>query len=196
MASMSWFYKLSCLFAVLSGARSDGETGQRVRLGLLASRALPIETDRERCLEWGVPLTHVLRSVFADRWSCAGPTQIKQRALNVYEVTLGSDEGPVIDRCPRIVPSFRDGHPTGFYVFAISAGSLYAKLGFVAGDILRSVNGIDLSSPEKAKAIGNALKKAERVEVTIERRGQLLQKTYIMKAPRRDSTCSGMGVQP
>ncbi len=45
----------------------------------------------------------------------------------------------------RTVPAVKDGKPAGFKLYAIRPGSLFARLGFLNGDTLVSINGFDLS---------------------------------------------------
>ncbi|HEX9101287.1 MAG TPA: type II secretion system protein GspC [Polyangia bacterium] len=74
----------------------------------------------------------------------------------------------------RIVPSFRDGHPDGFRLFAMRPGSLWTRLGFENGDTLQTVNGMDLTSPEKALEIYSRLRATTELAVGVVRRGQPL----------------------
>src|SRR5438105_1737269 len=48
----------------------------------------------------------------------------------------------------RVVPYILDGQATGFKLFAIRPGSLFAQLLLRNGDLLRKVAGHDISSPE------------------------------------------------
>jgi general secretion pathway protein C len=108
------------------------------------------------------------------------------RALdaNTYEV---SRSGPKRDgnACDlsmhaRIVPVFRDGQAVGFRVSGFRPDSPYARFGFHEGDVVRSINGIDMNSPEKALEAHSQLKDATRFEVDIERDCQLMRKTYLL----------------
>jgi hypothetical protein len=50
----------------------------------------------------------------------------------------------------RLVPSFRDGAPVGMKIYAIRPGSLFAALGFRAGDLVTSIDDrpVDASPPQ------------------------------------------------
>jgi hypothetical protein len=74
----------------------------------------------------------------------------------------------------RIVPSLHDGKPEGFKLYAMRPGSVYVRLGFENGDTVQTINGMDLSSPEKALEIYTKLRNATEVTVRIVRRGQPL----------------------
>ncbi len=71
----------------------------------------------------------------------------------------------------RIVPNFQDGKPDGFKVFAIKPDSIFAKLGLQNGDVIRSVNGRDLSTPEKAFQVFQDLRSEKSLSVDVVRRG-------------------------
>lgn len=50
----------------------------------------------------------------------------------------------------RIVPAFQNGRSIGFKLFAIRPGSDFALAGLQNGDVVTRINGIELSSPERA----------------------------------------------
>jgi len=79
----------------------------------------------------------------------------------------------------RIVQVSRDGHPTGLALRQIRPGSWPARLGLVEGDIVRRVNGLELTSPERALEAYTRLKDEERIVLELERGGAPLRKTYV-----------------
>lgn len=72
----------------------------------------------------------------------------------------------------RIVPYFEKGKSSGFKLYSVKAGSLLSKLGLVNGDILRKVNGYDISSPEKALEVYGILKTERNVTLDVTRAGK------------------------
>jgi type II secretory pathway component PulC len=74
-------------------------------------------------------------------------------------------------RQARIVPAVRNGQPDGFKLYAIATGSLWFAIGFVNGDTIRSVNGHDLSTPDKALELYQKLKTATALRIVVGRRG-------------------------
>lgn len=78
----------------------------------------------------------------------------------------------------RVRPYFRRGKSEGLIVSQIQANSLFAKLGLANGDIISSVNGEQMSSPEDAFGFYNGLKSGEEVSIEITRRGQKRMLTY------------------
>jgi hypothetical protein len=72
----------------------------------------------------------------------------------------------------RIVPSIHDGKPDGFKLYAIRPGTFYAHLGFENGDTIQTINGMDMSSPEKALELYTKIRDAKKITVSIVRRGE------------------------
>ncbi len=69
----------------------------------------------------------------------------------------------------RVVPHFSDGKPDGFKIFNIRPGSLFASLGMVNGDIIKRVNGLDITGPEQALQMFQQLRDESQVTVDLER---------------------------
>lgn len=66
------------------------------------------------------------------------------------------------------------GRITGFGLYDIEKDSIYAKLGLNNGDIIKSINGEELNSPQGAIKLLNSLRNASSVNMIIERGGQNL----------------------
>jgi general secretion pathway protein C len=75
-------------------------------------------------------------------------------------------------RQARIVPYFKDGKPAGFKLFAIRPNTLYSKLGLKNGDVVLTLNGVELASPDNALQAYQGLKDAKVVNMEILRRGK------------------------
>jgi membrane-associated protease RseP (regulator of RpoE activity) len=76
-----------------------------------------------------------------------------------------------------VMPETRAGKPLGFHLFAIAADGPFAKLGLRNDDVLVSINGLDLATPEGVLDAYSKLKKArhfalglirERHEITLD----------------------------
>ncbi len=78
----------------------------------------------------------------------------------------------------RIRPYFRQGKPEGLIVSQIQADSIFEKLGLMNGDIIASVNGNQMTSPEEAFQLYNSLNSGSQVSIEITRRGQKKMFTY------------------
>jgi general secretion pathway protein C len=78
----------------------------------------------------------------------------------------------------RLVPFFEGNRPSGYRIAGIRPGTTFEKLGFLSGDVLQSVNQIDLNSPEKLYTIFQNLKDERKVGVNVLRGGQKTTLTY------------------
>lgn len=86
-----------------------------------------------------------------------------------------------VAKSARVVPSVLDGKPNGFKLYAIRPSSLYARIGILNGDTLTGVNGLELSSAEKALEAYTHVRDASRLSVAITRRGKPITLTYNIK---------------
>jgi general secretion pathway protein C len=87
----------------------------------------------------------------------------------------------VVARQARIVPSIKDGKANGFKMYAIRPNSVFAKIGLQNGDTIQSINGFDMSSPDKALEVYTKVRSASNLSISILRRGQPVQMEYSIK---------------
>jgi len=78
----------------------------------------------------------------------------------------------------RAVPHFEGGQSIGFRLFAIRRGSLFDRIGLKNGDIIRSINGNEMTDPSKAMALLQELRDANNLDVDITRNQQPQKLTY------------------
>ncbi len=78
----------------------------------------------------------------------------------------------------RIRPYFRQGRPEGLIVSQIQPDSIFQKMGFRNGDIIASVNGKQMSTPEEAFELYKGLQSGAEISIDITRRGQKRTLTY------------------
>ena len=81
----------------------------------------------------------------------------------------------------RVVPAFVAGKPEGFKLFAIREGTGFARIGLCNGDVVHSVDGLDLKSPERALEVYSHVKEASHLEIALTRRGAPLTLTLDFK---------------
>ena len=120
----------------------------------------------------------------ATRSGRARPTPTSKNAASDIAVRKVGDNNYVMDRREvqgvlqdfnklltqiRVVPHFANGKPDGFKVFNIRPGSFFAQLGMVNGDIIKRVNGLDITGPEQALQMFTQLRDESRVTVDLER---------------------------
>ena len=109
-----------------------------------------------------------------------------QRALTdanarVTELNEQLEDLNALSRQARVIPHYRDGKPQGFKIVGVRPGSLYSQIGVRSGDILKSVNGEEISSPNKALELYEKLKNSDNVAVDVERRGRKVTLDYQIK---------------
>lgn len=111
---------------------------------------------------------------------------IKKVTENKYELQRGTLESVLgnmnlLSRSARIVPEMRDGKAAGFRLFAVKPDGPFALIGMQNGDVISSINGLDISSPEKALEVYAKLKSASHLSLGLERNGQKVTKDYSIR---------------
>lgn len=72
----------------------------------------------------------------------------------------------------RIVPFFKDGRSQGFKLYSIKVNSTFSSCGLMNGDVVKTVNGHAVDSPEKALEAYAKVKTASRISMELERYGK------------------------
>jgi len=71
----------------------------------------------------------------------------------------------------RVVPYFKKGEPYGFRISNVSEDAMIYEMGVRSGDVIRSVNGKPVRTPEDAFALYQELQSESSVDVELERKG-------------------------
>ena len=95
---------------------------------------------------------------------------------NTLESVLGNMA--LLSRSARIVPEMKDGKAAGFRLFAVRPDGPFALIGMQNGDIISSINGLEITSPEKALEVYAKLKSASHLSLGMERNSQKITKEY------------------
>ena len=111
---------------------------------------------------------------------------VKKITENNYEVQRGTVDSllsnmSVLSRAARIVPEIKDGKAAGFRMFSVRPDGPFAKIGFQNGDVISAINGLDMSSPDKALEVYTKLRSASHLSVAMERNGQKITKEYSIR---------------
>ncbi len=81
----------------------------------------------------------------------------------------------------RIIPHEEGGRTVGVKLYGIRRNSLLGKLGLQNGDMLRTINGYDMTSPDSALEAYTRLRTASNLSLSIVRRGQTLSMDYTIQ---------------
>lgn len=99
---------------------------------------------------------------------------VKQTGPNTFEAPPGMRE-EVLGRLTEVamegrwMPYFEGGKIVGFKLAQTARDSAFNKIGLKSGDVIRSVNGLDISSPDKILEAFNKLRDARNISVDIQR---------------------------
>lgn len=163
---------------ILSGTTVTVDEAYQAFLDALEAEGLRVETVG-KFLKITKGSRHRLGSPRADisMGDCPTPTGITKTGDYTYKIEREALEGWFVNpacmmRQARIVPYLKDDQPAGFKLFAIRPNTLYSKLGLKNGDVVQKLNGIELTTPEKALEAYQGLKDAKIVTMDILRRGE------------------------
>jgi S1-C subfamily serine protease len=172
-------------------ARPHELSGILHELAILRPRSLFVDVirDREPVLErWeldGDLDTARRAAVAANAPGSPDPltTTVKQLDPSRYEVPRATVEAWTAD--PKLVTSggrgipVIDGDQTGFKLYAIRPGSAYAVLGFQNGDVVRAINGTQLTAGNQILDL--VARSTRQISVDLVRRGQPMILNYLIK---------------
>lgn len=91
-----------------------------------------------------------------------------------------ADSG-ALARSARLVPALKDGAVIGFKLYAVRPASWFARLGLKNGDVLRTVNGLPLASPQEALEAYAKVRDAPALTLDITRAGQPMRLRYTIE---------------
>jgi len=148
---------------------------RRAAQSALAKQGISLRTENVQMLT-GPPAPTPVSSDELDRAiRCKTPGHcVVERAL--VDRLLADPESIIAGA--RVIPAVGGGEIIGFKVYAILPQSLWARLGVANGDTIQTINGFELTSPEKALEAYTRLRSAAQLTVRIVRREQPLTFTY------------------
>jgi general secretion pathway protein C len=100
-----------------------------------------------------------------------------------YNISRGLVDKVLLDqaammRSARVVPHEVNGQVVGVKLYGIRRSSVLGKLGLQNGDMLRTINGYDMSRPDSALEAYSKLRSADNLTVALQRRGQNVNVSY------------------
>jgi len=101
-----------------------------------------------------------------------------QRSLHPYKRSLrtSSGTGTGYPDTAKFYPVMEGNEVAGMRIRRIRPGSIYRKAGIIEGDVIKSVNGQQMSDPSDIEALKEILKNQEPLEIEIKRRGRVIKK--------------------
>ena len=81
----------------------------------------------------------------------------------------------------RFVPSIKDNKPNGFKLYAIRPNSIFGRIGLQNGDTVRAINGMDMTTPDRALEVYTKVRFASHLSVAVERRGENMTLDYSIR---------------
>jgi len=129
-----------------------------------------------------VSLHNPLRDTFAQDLD-RGIRKLTERGYEIKRSTLDLALGNLglLARSVRVMPEARDGKPLGFRLFAIAADGPIAKLGLRNNDVLVSINGLDLTTPDRVLDAYGKLKEAPHLILGLLRESDELTQDYTVR---------------
>ncbi|MBL8621337.1 MAG: hypothetical protein JNK64_08540 [Myxococcales bacterium] len=146
-----------------------GPTSSAPRCAGLPSAAPPAPPDAPAVVAgWpGWPALAGITRVDATHYTLA--RDLIDRALAAPTPLIGA---------ARIVPAIADGQPAGFKLYAMRPGSPLVVMGLANGDTLRAINGLPLTSADRALEAYSRLRATDHLTLEVTRRGQPLTLRY------------------
>jgi general secretion pathway protein C len=113
----------------------------------------------------------------------AGITQVSDTNYNISRQLLDRVLGAQSElmRAARVIPYEENGRTVGVKVYGIRRNALLGKLGIQNGDVLRTINGFDLSSPDTALEAYTKLREMDQFSISMIRRGAPRTMEYQVK---------------
>ena len=91
---------------------------------------------------------------------------------SVVDKILAPENQTLLMRSVRISPEQKDGKVLGVRLHGVRSDSLLGVLGLKSGDVLQSINGFEMGSPEKALEAYARLRTANSLAVKVQRAGK------------------------
>lgn len=116
----------------------------------------------------------------ASNQASEGVTQVSESEYNVSRelvTQLMANQGDLM-RMARVIPHEVNGQVEGVKLYGIRRSSLLSRLGLRNGDMVRSINGLDMTNPDAAVQALSKLPTEDKLTLDVERRGQRSTRTY------------------
>jgi general secretion pathway protein C len=104
----------------------------------------------------------------------SGITQVSEREYSIDRGLVDRllANQAALMRTARVIPHEEGGRVQGVKLYGIRRSSLLGRLGIQNGDMLRTINGYDMTAPDSALEAYARLRSADRITINLNRRGQ------------------------
>ncbi len=115
---------------------------------------------------------------WADRIRAVGDNRWEVDRKLIRELVAAGTGGTAAARGVRLQPVNKDGQLAGVRVTAARSGSLATALGLSAGDVIESIDGRAIDSPQVLMSMYDKLDGLRRVDLGVRRKGSAVTLTY------------------
>ena len=104
----------------------------------------------------------------------SGISQVSEREFSIERSLVDRllANQAALMRTARVIPHEEGGRVVGVKLYGIRRSSLLGRLGIQNGDMLRTINGYDMTEPDSALEAYARLRNADRITINLNRRGQ------------------------
>lgn len=105
-------------------------------------------------------------------------TAVRRTGANSYDIdrsaldSVLSNPTALREQAPTVAPYYQDGKAAGFRLNGVRSGSIFSSLGIRNGDVIQSVNGQAIDSPQRAMELYQRLQQTGNIEMIVERGGR------------------------
>jgi general secretion pathway protein C len=112
-----------------------------------------------------------------------GVTRVDERHFQVERGLLDQVLGNpmALAKQGRVLPVIEDGKAQGFRVTGVHKDSVFTKIGLQNGDVIRSINGMDLTSPDKVLDAYSRLRSSSSLAIRVARAGAPVEIEYAIR---------------
>ena len=85
---------------------------------------------------------------------------------------VARNESLLRQQAPQVAPHYVNGQPSGLQLSGINSNSMFARIGIRNNDVLTSVNGQPITTPQQAAGMYDSMMNETNVTVTVLRNGR------------------------
>lgn len=145
---------------------------------LFLGRSGIIKTVKKEAL---IPYKEKVNEIKIETLETKKDSVVKKEYLRSYVVKRILDEWKMILQQIVFIPNIVDGRTKGFKMTKIPEGSFLSEMGIKSNDIILKLNNEELVDIFYLSTLIDKYKNDDRVEMTIERSGELVQYLYLLK---------------